>query len=306
MKEIIAMPPFLKTGDKVAVVAPSGAVDRTKTMEGLNILKSWGLEPVEGSSLYKRDGNFAGTDEERLTDLQFALDDASVKAVFFARGGYGLSRIIDRVSFGNLIAYPKWLIGYSDISILHYYTGLNTGIPVVHGEMLLNFGKAGESGSSLLTLKALLFDGRSSYQWDSESLVQGECKGILAGGNLSMLCSVPANELAGYLDGKILFIEETGEYRYRVDRMLHSLRLAGIFNRIRGLVIGDFSPANEGDDDFAYSLEDIIMNLVAGQQYPVALKFPAGHTADNRALCLGAEYFFRVDSISSVLAVSAT
>ena len=298
------MPPLLKKGDKVAVVAPSGAVDRIKIEEGVSILKSWGLEVLEGKHLYKTDSTFAGTDSERLFDLQNVLDDVSVKAVFFARGGYGLSRIIDRVSFAGLISSPKWLVGFSDITMLHYYVGLRTGIPVVHGEMLLNFAKDSREGSSLSTLKGLLFKGVSSYQWDSDSLRQGEGRGILVGGNLSMLCSVPGNEFAEYIDGKILFIEETGEYRYRVDRMLHSLRLAGVFERILGLVVGAVSPVTDSDDDFGYSLAEIITGVVGRKEYPVALNFPAGHITDNRALCLGAEYFFRVDSLSAVLALT--
>ncbi|MDX2415742.1 MAG: LD-carboxypeptidase, partial [Bacteroidales bacterium] len=219
------IPPLLETGSKVAVVAPSGYVDINNIQNAIGILKSWGLNTIEGDSLYKRNGIFAGSDSERLADLQKAIDDKDIKAIICARGGYGLSRIIDRLDLKALQEFPKWICGFSDITILHYYVMKELAMPVIHSPMLLSFARRADS-ESINSLRKILFEGQSAFQWDSDNLQNGETKSVLAGGNLSLLYSLLGLGLSDYMAGKILFIEDTGEHLYRLDRMLMSLGLA--------------------------------------------------------------------------------
>ncbi len=290
----------METGSKVAVVAPSGYVDINNIQNAIGVLNSWGLNTIEGDSLYKRNGIFAGTDSERLADLQTAIDDKDIKAIVCARGGYGLSRIIDRLDLKALQEFPKWICGFSDITILHYYVMKELAMPVIHSPMLLSFARRADS-ESIDSLREILFEGRSAFQWDSDNLQNGETKSVLAGGNLSLLYSLLGVGLSDYLAGKILFIEDTGEHLYRLDRMLMSLRLAGVFKRISGLIVGGISDISENDNNFGAGIREIVLNALGRDDIPVAFDFPAGHIADNRAFYLGREYFFRVDTLNAVL-----
>lgn len=303
MSKRVISPEYLKPGDSIAVVAPSGVVDRERTQEGIKVLKDWGLNILQGEHLYKSFGIFAGEDEDRLSDLQWALDSKEIKAIFFARGGYGLSRIIDKVDYRNLIKYPKWIAGFSDITLLHFHINNITGIPVIHSEMLLNLSGKLSDEKSISSLKDFIFKGKSAYQWDCDIVSCGETKAMVAGGNLSMLCSVPGSQLKDYLEGKILFIEETGEHQYRIDRLLHSLKHQGVFDSIVGLIVGGISDIPESETSFGYTVEEMVLNALQRQDIPVAFGFPAGHIKDNRAICFGLEYFFRVDPLSAVLAL---
>ena len=232
------MPSLLKEGDRVVLIAPSGRVSSVKTKKAISLIESWGLEVNEGKHLYSTDGIFAGKDTERLADLQEALDSPDIKAIFCARGGYGLSRIIDRVDFTGFKQNPKWLIGFSDITLLHTEIIRKTGIPVIHGEMPLNYTNSNAGTEPLDTLKDALFRGSCSYQWLPANLKQGETRSLVAGGNLSMLCNILGTGLDDFFKDKILFIEDTNEHLYRIDRMLMGLRMAGVFGVIKGLLIG--------------------------------------------------------------------
>lgn len=300
MKINILIPPLLKKGDLVFLVAPSGYVNKDSTKSAIAMLEAWGLKVKEGESLYKRRGIFAGSDKERLADLQEAINNADVKAIICARGGYGLSRIIDKLDLTLLKESPKWVVGFSDITVLHYYIMSFAGIPVIHSAMLLNFTRGAES-IAVGSLRDILFTGSSSFQWDSDKLVQGEVRAVLAGGNLSLLCSLLGVGLSEYLEGKILFIEDIGEHQYRIDRMLMSMRLAGVFDLIAGLVVGGISDVPEAENDFGRGMEDMIMDAIGRDDIPIAFDFSAGHIFDNRALYLGREYFFRVDALNAVL-----
>jgi len=304
MSKNVIHPEYLKAGDSVAVVAPSGVVDRERIEDAIKVLKAWGLKILLGEHLYNSFGIFAGNDEERLSDLQWALDSIDIKAIFFARGGYGLSRIIDKVDYHNMIKHPKWIAGFSDITLLHFHIYNNTGIPVIHSEMLLNLSGNLTSEKSISTLKDFIFKGESAYQWDCDNVICGEIKAEVAGGNLSMLCSIPGKQLADYLKDKILFIEETGEHLYRIDRLLLSLKHEGVFDGIGGLIVGGISDIPSSRTNFGYTVEEIVLNALGREDIPVAFGFPAGHIRDNRALCFGLEYFFRVDSLSAVLALT--
>lgn len=301
MEKVENMPSLLKKGDKVIVVAPSGRVNTDKTKRAISVIKSWELDVTEGKHLYKKDGIFAGNDSERLADLQGALDNPGIKAIFCARGGYGLSRIIDKLDFEGFKRSPKWVVGFSDVTILHIEILRKTDISVIHGEMPLNYADSQTSAETLGTLRNALFEGSCSYQWMPANLRQGETRSVVAGGNLSMLCNILGTGLSEFMRGKILFIEDTNEHLYRIDRMLMGLRLAGIFDNISGLIVGGMTDITDSKVPFGKNIEEIIMDVVSGYNIPVAFDFPAGHINDNRAFYLGREALFRVDALSAVL-----
>jgi len=290
------IPSLLKPGDRISVIAPSGVVKESRIEKGILLLEAWGLEVERGRHLYCSNGLFAGNDEERLNDLQLALDDESVKAVFCARGGYGLSRIIDRLDPAGFLLAPKWIIGYSDITVLHLWFNSLYGTATVHGEMVSNFNIDSRSPESLDSLYRLLFRGEGDYTWKSENFRDGKVSSLIAGGNLSLIANLTGTHVREWLAGKILFIEDTGEYLYRIDRMLMDLRLSGILENISGLVVGGLSGMTDPDIPFGIGIEEMIMDAVSDYRYPVAFNFPAGHINDNRAFYLGVEITLKVDS----------
>jgi muramoyltetrapeptide carboxypeptidase len=301
MVKVKNMPSLLNEEDKVMIIAPSGRVNYGKTKKAISLIESWGLEVTEGKHLYNKDGIFAGSDEERLSDLQSALDNPEIKAVFCARGGHGLSRIVDRLDLTAFRRYPKWIIGFSDITLLHTEIIRRTGIPVIHGEMPLNYADKDITGDTLDTLRDALFSGSCSYQWMPFKLKQGETRSVVAGGNLSMLCNILGTGLDDFLKDKILFIEDTNEHLYRIDRMLMGLRMAGVFENISGLIVGGMTDIIDSNVPFGKSIGELILDVVSDRDIPVAFDFPAGHINDNRAFYMGSEAFFRVDSLSAVL-----
>ncbi len=288
------IPAILKPGDRVAVIAPSGVVNKKVIENAISILKEWGLIVGKGKYLYNRHGFFAGTDYERLEDLQNAIDDGEVRSVFCARGGYGLSRIIDRVNFKALASSPKWIIGYSDITLLGLYVNRYADLPFIHGEMVVNYLNSNRSPETMTTLHKILFEGLPGHKWESDITREGRADAVLTGGNLAMICSVTGTEIKEFLMGKILFIEEVGESLYRLDRMMMSLRLSGILAGLKGLIVGRLTDIEESSVKFGMSAEEIIMKSVEQYDIPVAFNFPAGHSDDNRAFYLGRSVKFNV------------
>lgn len=289
MTKEIRIPPVLLPGDRVTVVAPSGLVDRERTESGIRVIESWGYSVERGEHLYSSDGVLAGTDDSRLADLQKALDDPVIRAVFCARGGYGLSRIVDRLDFSGFSKNPKWIVGFSDITLLHIYAGIHSGVATLHGEMVLNYAREDHSTESRDSVKDIIGGVARQYRWSPVISRPGHASGIITGGNLSLLCNMLGAGLADYLEGKILFVEETGEMLYRIDRMVQALRLAGVFRRIAGLVTGEFSGISDSDIPFGKSPVEMLTEASAEGSYPVVSGFPAGHCSDNRALIMGAE-----------------
>jgi len=287
-------PRLLVPGDRVKVVAPSGRVNMARCEEGITILEEWGLKVERGKNIYRRYGLFAGDDLQRLDDLQEAMDDESVRAIFCARGGYGLSRIIDRIDLVKFRESARWIIGFSDITLLHLWINMNCEVATVHGEMVANFSNRRKSQETLGTLHNNLFGGPVDYRWKPDQYVAGDAEGIITGGNLSLLCNLTGTGLSRWLEGKILFIEETGEFLYRLDRMLSTLRLSGILGSISGLIIGGITGMEDTRTAFGKSAEDIVMEAVSTYGIPVAMSFPAGHQDDNRAFTLGARVEFSV------------
>ncbi len=293
MKKMIK-PPVLKNGDRVAVVAPAGLVRKDDIEKAITTIESWGLRVSRGEHLYEQHGIFAGSDSQRLGDLQRALDDTGIKAVICARGGYGISRIINNIDFRALKKDPKWIVGYSDITVLHLFVNCKTGISTVHGEMPLNYHKNNATSESLETLRKVLFRGARDYDWKAEPMREGQAQGILTGGNLSMISNLMGTGIKDCLKGKILFIEECGEYLYSFDRMITGLSLAGILKDIKGLIIGGLTDMRESDVKYSSDIRDIVMDSVGGYSYPLAFGFPAGHIKDNNALVLGTPVRFKV------------
>lgn len=279
------IPPYLKKGDKVAITCPAKKLPIPMT-DAVSLLQNWGLEVVLGETVTASYHQFAGDDQLRAKDMQRFIDDSSIKAIFAARGGYGTIRMIDLVDFSNLSSNPKWIIGFSDITLLHSHIISNYNLACIHGQMPLNIPDA--SAHSLETLRIALFGETLSYQIAANLLNRtGDATATIVGGNLSLL--VAANGSVSDVDyaGKILFLEDVGEYLYSADRMLRCLKRAGKLEKLAGLIIGGFTDMKDNDIAFGQTLPEIIMDVVKEYQYPVCFDFPAGHIPNNCSLVLG-------------------
>jgi muramoyltetrapeptide carboxypeptidase len=278
-------PPYLKKGDKIAITCPAKKLPKPMD-DAVNLLQSWGLEVVLGETVGLSFHQFAGDDEQRAKDMQRFIDDDSIKAIIAARGGYGTIRMIDKVDFGNFARHPKWLVGFSDITILHAHLFSNYNTQTIHGQMPVNIPDA--SSKSLETLRKALFGEEFRYEFASlDNNQSGEAKGVLIGGNLSLLMAVSGSVSDMDYSGKILFIEDVGEYLYAIDRMIRTLDRAGKLKKLAGLIVGSFTEIKDNDIPFGQTVNQIIMDVVAGYGYPVCFDFPAGHVPDNRSLILG-------------------
>jgi muramoyltetrapeptide carboxypeptidase len=284
--------PYLKKGDKIAICCPAKKLPNPMD-DAVTLLKSWGLEVVLGETINASYHQFAGDDELRAKDLQRFIDDDSVKAIIAARGGYGTIRIIDHVDFSRFATHPKWLIGFSDITVLHAHLFANYEAQTIHGQMPVNIPDA--SAYSLETLRKVLFGEKISYSFTSHGLNRsGKATGTLIGGNLSLLVAVLGSVSDYNYDGKILFIEDVGEYLYSVDRMVRALDRAGKLKNLAGLVVGGFTESKDNDIPFGQTVPEIIMEVVKNYNYPVCFDFPAGHIPDNQSLVLGKTFYLSV------------
>ncbi|WP_207429581.1 LD-carboxypeptidase [Pedobacter sp. SYSU D00535] len=278
-------PPLLKKGDKIAITCPAKKLPHG-IESAIDLLKSWGLEVVLGDTINASHHQFAGDDDLRRRDFQKFLDDDSVKAIVAARGGYGTVRILDDLDFRNFQRHPKWIIGFSDITILHSHIHACYQIQTIHGQMPLNVPDG--TKPSLESLRTALFTGELHYEYESAVLQKnGESSGVLIGGNLTLLVMASGSVSEMDFDGKILFIEDVGEYLYSLDRMMYQLKRAGKLNNLRGLIVGAFSDMKDSDPPFGESVEEIILEKVKDYEYPVCFNFPAGHISDNHALIFG-------------------
>jgi muramoyltetrapeptide carboxypeptidase len=279
------IPPFLKKGDKVAITCPAKKLP-SPMADAISLLQSWGLEVVLGETVTASYNQFAGSDELRAKDMQRFINDNSIKAIIAARGGYGTIRMIDLVDFSRLATNPKWIVGFSDITLLHSHVISNYNLACIHGQMPLNIVDA--SAYSLETLRMALFGEGLSYQLPPNPLNRsGEATGVLIGGNLSLL--VALNGSISDLDyaGKILFIEDVGEYLYSIDRMLRCLYRAGKLKNLAGLMVGGFTDMKDNDIPFGQTITDMVMDIVGEHHFPVCFDFPAGHIPNNCSLMLG-------------------
>ena len=282
-------PPYLKPGDTIAIVAPAGIVKDTMAVKkAVALVKSWGLQVLVGDRVFEDNYHFAGTDVQRANDFQQALDNKNVKAIWAARGGYGTVRIIDKLDFTEFKKHPKWIVGYSDITVLHSHLH-NLGFETIHALMPMSM-KAEEAAreNSVTTFKKALFEESLHYTIPTSKYNKnGIATGQLVGGNLAILQSLLGSTSAISTENKILFIEDVGEYLYSIDRMLQALKRSGYFENCKGLLVGDFSDIKENTTPYGKPLEALILDVIKDYDFPVIFDFPAGHENDNRALFLG-------------------
>ena len=297
-------PEYLKKGDTVAIVAPSGVLKNYNAyiMKAKELLKSWELEVVIGENVFNDNGHFAGTDNQRSADFQLALDDKAIKAIWCARGGYGAMRVIDNLNFEKYKENPKWIIGYSDITAIHNDLHNNKS-ESIHGIMCKSLEKIDvDNNESISLLKKTLFGEKLSYTIEGNNYnIEGNSNGQLIGGNLTLLHCLLGSESSIDTNGKILFIEDLGEYLYHIDRMLISLKRAGYFDNCKGLIVGDFTDMRKNTTPFGRNLKELILDIVREYDFPVSFGFPAGHGEKNYPMILGREINLEVSKQQSTI-----
>lgn len=296
-------PPLLSPGDKVAVIATAKTFEQTAITESFKYLTDWGLEVVPGKNLFKQDYQFAGTDTERLEDLQWAINNTQIKAIFLARGGYGTGRIIDEINFESLVNNPKWIIGFSDVTVLHFSLQ-KLGLLSIHGPMPISFEKNIQT-LSLDKLRNILFQPPNPCHWKNKSSLgynkKGIANGTLIGGNLTIINNLIGTNSDFDFGGKILFIEEVGEYLYHIDRMMIHLKRAGKLEHLKGMIIGHFSDVKDNAAPFGKNYQEVILDATRNYNFPIAMDFPAGHEDLNDPLIFGAEINLQVYEDSAAL-----
>ena len=300
----LIQPPYLKAGDTVAIVAPSGVLKNRndEVNRAKKLLESWKLHVVIGKNVYSQADHFAGTDQERCEDFQIALDDPKIKAIWSARGGYGTVRILDKLDYTQFLKQPKWVIGYSDITALHNQIH-NLGVQSLHAIMAVSLpSNLSDIEQSISTFKNTIFGQSLSYTLKGSTYNKtGEAKGALVGGNLTILHTMLGSKESLDTTGKILFIEEIGEYKYHIDRMLQSLKRAGYFDNCKGVIVGDMSRMRKNTTLWGTSIEQLILDALSDYDFPIAFNMPAGHEKDNRALILGREVSLKVEKTKSTV-----
>jgi muramoyltetrapeptide carboxypeptidase len=293
---MIKIPPYLQKGDTIGIVCPAGYMAAEKIQTCINTLQEWGYLVKVGKTVGGDSQTyFSGTDEERLTDFQEMLDDDGVKAILCARGGYGTGRIIEQINFDKFKKLPKWIIGYSDITVLHSHLYTNFNISSLHSPMAGAFNEEGYKNEYVLSLKNVLKGKKIRYAIPAHELNRkGEAIGELVGGNLALLAHLTGTNSDIKTKGRILFIEDVGEYSYNVDRMLYQLKRSGKLSKLAGLFIGGFTDMKDTERPFGKSVYDIIQDIIREYAYPVCFDFPVSHTDKNYALKIGVGYKLKV------------
>ena len=287
------IPPFLKLNDQIRIVSPSGSIHPEFIDGARSVLTDWGLKVSEGKFARSEYGRFAGTTEQRISDLQQALDDTSLKAVLCSRGGYGLAQIIDKLDFSGFRNSPKWLIGFSDITILHNVI-TNLGIGSIHGIMAKHLSELPKEAEQVQRLKDVLFGKLPVFDFPGEPNNRiGKAVAKLIGGNLSVFMGLRGSQYDLEFENSILFIEDVGEKPYQIDRMIQNLRLSGKLAKLSGLIVGQFSDCEE-DPFMMKTIQEIILTAVNEYDYPVCFNFPAGHVDYNLPIILGTEVSLNV------------
>jgi len=289
-------PQPLQKGDKTALVCTARFVDKAQLEYSIQLLKLWDLQVVIGSSIGLKDNQFGGTDQDRALDFQQQVNDPEIKAIFIAKGGYGTARILDRIDFQPLVKYPKWIVGYSDVTALHLKLQ-QLEIASIHADMPVDFPK--KSIETLESLKRCLFKNAYTIKFHSSfESISGQCEGVLIGGNLSVLYSVLGTTGLPSFKNKILFLEDLDEYLYHIDRMVLNLKRNDILSQLSGLIVGGMTSMNDNAIPFGYSANAIIYNHVSEYKYPVAFDSPSGHLKENLAMVLGANVRLTIDNNS--------
>ena len=291
-------PPTPQPGDKTGIVTPSGKIAEKVLDAAAGLFEEWGFRVVKGRNVYSGFDQFGGTDRERAGDLQRMLDDEDIRAIFCSRGGYGAVRIIDTIDFSRFQAHPKWIVGYSDITVLHSHIQENFGIETLHALMPAELAPGRESppsAGSVGLLRQALSGNLPPCNLPGHPLSrEGKAEGVLTGGNLSVLYSLTGSASETCTRGKILFLEDVGEYLYHIDRMMVALKRKGVLEGLRGLVVGGMTGMNDNEVPFGKSAEEIIAEAVSEYGFPVLFGFPAGHQTENHPLILGREVILDV------------
>ena len=297
------IPRYLKTGDTIGIVCPAGFMAADRILSCVRTLKSWGFNTKIGKTVGGISTNyFSGSDEERLDDLQEMFDDDNISAVLFARGGYGLSRIIDQISFKRFRKSPKWILGYSDISLLHAHIFTNYAVATGHTPMAGAFQDAAPDDYHIQTIRDLLTGKKLEYSCDPHPFNRkGEVEGLLMGGNLTLLAHAVGSPSDFKTKGLILFTEDIGEYLYNIDRMLYQLKRAGKFNKPAALIVGSFTDSKDTERPFGQEPYEIIRDILSVTDIPVCYGFPVGHVKENVALKCGVEYRLKIGREKVVL-----
>ena len=290
------IPPYLKRGDTIGIVCPAGYMALEKVRTCIETLERWGYRVKIGNTVGNDNGTyFSGTDAERLKDLQGMLDDDSVQAVLCARGGYGTGRIIDHINFKKFRKNPKWLIGFSDITVLHCHLLSNFRIASLHAPMAAAFEEGTEKNPYLKSWKRTIEGKPLRLQVPSHPMnVAGNVEGVLVGGNLALLAHLVGTPSDVKTRGRILFLEDIGEQLYNVDRMMYQLKRAGKLKGLKGLIVGGFTDMNDTTRPMGMTAEEIIRDIVAEYNYPVCFGFPVSHAKENYPLKVGGKYELKV------------
>jgi muramoyltetrapeptide carboxypeptidase len=279
-------PPNLEPGDKIAIVAPARKVSAEEMQPAMEVIQRWGFEVVKGMNLFEEDNQFAGSDQQRWADVQMMLDDQRIKAILFARGGYGCVRIIDKLNFQRFIQHPKWLIGFSDITVLHNHVNHHCKVETLHAPMAINFRDT--PAAILEHIRKILIGYHEHYEVPATIYNRiGKVQGELVGGNLSILHTLSGTKSDLLTKGKILFLEDLDEYLYHIDRMMMNLKRTGKLDSLKGLIIGGMTEMKDNTIPFGKSAEEIILDTVKEYNYPVCFGFEAGHVTNNNPLILG-------------------
>ena len=285
---------YLKPGDRIRIVSPAGKVQKDKVLPGIELLQDEGYEVILGKHVFDRHFQYAGVDQLRVSDFQEALNDPLTKVILCARGGYGTVRLVEKLDFSPLLKNPKWIVGFSDVTVLHNVCN-QLGIASIHGSMPGFFLENKKTTRSFLSLMELLSHGKSKIESTTHTLNrEGSCSGELVGGNLSLIYSLQGTPWQLNTKGKILLIEDISEYLYHLDRMMQNLRLAGQLKNLAGLVVGGFTEMQDNESPYGKSTHEIIMEAVQDYNFPVCFEFPVGHIPKNLALMLGGNYKLEV------------
>jgi muramoyltetrapeptide carboxypeptidase len=302
------IPPYLKPGDTIGITSPAGYITIEQIQPSIKLIESWGFKIAIGKTIGKRDYSMGGTDDERRDDLQQMLDEPNIKAIMCARGGYGTIRIIDQLDFSKIKLRPKWIIGFSDITILHCHLNSQLNIASLHAKMCNSFPSDWTLAEpiqieTILSIRQVLSGQAVKYTAPAISFNRrGRAEAQLIGGNLSIIETLAGTASDLKTDGKILFIEDTGEYLYSVDRMLWNMKRTGKLSNLKGLIIGGFKikPDDPGDE-FGRTVYEVIMEKIKEYDYPVAFDFPVGHQKNNFAFKCGAKHILNVNINGSSL-----
>lgn len=295
-------PPYLKPGSVIGITCPAGYVSQERVLPAINILQEWGFRVKIGKTVGTEHFYFSGDDAARLADLQAMLDDTEPDAILMGRGGYGMSRIIDALDFTAFLQKPKWICGFSDITILHNHLQAKYNMPSFHSPMCGAFKPETKEADHIKNFRAAISGQALSYQTSPSSFNRkGAAEGILTGGNLAILAHLTGSVSEVDTTDKILFIEDIGEYLYNADRLLLNLKRAGKLDKIKALIVGGFTEMQDTERPFGQTIEEIIYDKVKEYDYPVCLNFPVGHQDINYTLCLGMQHKLRVNESGGAL-----